>query len=109
VTAKPEPDGAYEGWVLVTRRGTLTFPVDVELELADGTIRRVRWDGDRALRIPYTGKVALCSAVVDPDHTVLLDDDPTNNHAAAASEAHAPRVIERVAYWAELWLSAIAL
>src|SRR5208283_1005096 len=44
--AKPVPDGGYEGWVLVTRRGTLTFPVDVELTLGDGTTRRVRWDGD---------------------------------------------------------------
>jgi hypothetical protein len=106
--AKPLPDGGYEGWVLVTRRGTLTFPVDVELELEDGSTQRVRWEDGEALRVPYAGKVALRGAVVDPDHTVLLDDDPTNNHAAASGPASASRVMERVAYWAELWLSAFA-
>jgi hypothetical protein len=109
VAAKPVPAGGYEGWVLVTRRGTLAFPVDVELELEDGATQRVRWDGGgEALRIPYAGKVALRGAVVDPDHAVLLDDDPTNNHAAAEPGARAPRVMERMAYWAELWLSAFA-
>jgi hypothetical protein len=106
--AKPAPAGGYEGWVLVTRRGTLTFPVDVELDLEDGSIQRVRWEGGDALRVPYAGKVALRGAVVDPDHAVLLDDNPTNNHASAETRAYAPRVMERVAYWAELWLSAFA-
>jgi hypothetical protein len=105
---KPAPEGGYEGWVLVERRGTLTFPVDVELTLEDGTTQRIRWNGDEASRIPYAGKTALSAAVIDPDHTVLLDDDPTNNHAAAEPRPHSPRVMERVTYWAELLLSAFA-
>ncbi len=108
VAAKAVPDGGYEGWVLVTRRGTLTFPVDVELDLEGGTTQRVRWDGGEALRIPYSGRVALRAAVIDPDHHVLLDDDPTNNHASTSTPSYAPRVMERVAYWAELCLSALA-
>jgi hypothetical protein len=99
---------SYEGWVLVTRRGTLSFPVDVEMTLEDGTTQRVRWNGeDESVRIPYRGPVPLRAAVVDPDHTVLLDDDPTNNHAAATPSRHALRVTERLTYWAELWLQAL--
>jgi aminopeptidase N len=108
LASKAVPNGGYEGWVLVTRRGTLTFPVDVELDLEDGATQRVHWDGGEALRIPYSGKVALRAAVVDPDHAVLLDDDPTNNHASAEGRTYPSRAMERVAYWAELWLSAFA-
>jgi hypothetical protein len=100
---------SYEGWVLVTRRGTLSFPVDVELTREDGTTERVRWNGeDASIRIPYRGAVPLRWAVVDPDHTVLLDDDPTNNHAAAdASFGQAQRTFERLTYWSELLLQAL--
>jgi hypothetical protein len=99
---------AYEGWVLLTRRGTLSFPVDVELTLEDGTTQRLSWNGEaESVRLPYRGPSGLKSAVVDPDHTVLLDDDPTNNHASTGTSRHAPRVSERLLYWAELWLQAI--
>ncbi len=98
----------YEGWVLVTKRGTLSFPVDIELTLEDNSTLRVRWNGEEdSTRIPYRGPVALRAAVVDPDHTVLLDDNPTNNHGAVDSARHAPRVSERLTYWAELFLSAL--
>jgi hypothetical protein len=100
---------SYEGWVLVTRRGTLSFPVTVELIREDGTTERVRWNGqDTSTRIPYRGDVALRAAVVDPGHTVVLDDDPTNNHAAVETARRAPRVAERLAYWSELLLQALA-
>jgi hypothetical protein len=98
----------YEGWVLVTRRGTLSFPVDIELTLEDDTTERVHWDGvEESTRIPYRGPVGLRAAVVDPDHNVLLDDDPTNNHAAVEPVRRAPRVAERLTYWAELWMQAL--
>jgi hypothetical protein len=101
--------GSYEGWVLVTRRGSLSFPVDVELTLEDGTTQRVHWNGeDEAIRIPYQGSVPLGAAVVDPERSVVLDDDPTNNHAAAKAIRRAPRVSERLTYWGELFLQAIA-
>jgi len=100
--------GAYEGWVLVTRRGTLSFPVDIELTREDGTTERVRWNAEEAsTRIPYHGTVALSGAVVDPEHAVLLDDDLSNNHAAAEAVHRSPRVTERLVYWAELLLQAL--
>jgi len=115
-TVSPDPPAAsvatlpstYEGWVLVTRRGTLSFPVDIELTLEDDSTERVRWDGvGESTRIPYRGPVALRAGVVDPDHSVLLDDDPTNNHGAVEPTRHAPRVAERLTYWAELLMQAL--
>ena len=98
----------YEGWLLVTRRGTLSFPVDVDFVLEGGTTIRKHWDGvGESVRLPYRGPKALRSAVVDPSHAILLDDNPTNNFATAADEpsAGAPRTFERLVYWAEVLLS----
>jgi Peptidase family M1 domain len=108
------PSGAligssYEGWVLVTRRGTLSFPVDIELTLEDGTTQRLHWSGEGdSVRLPYKGPLDLRGAVVDPDRNVILDDNPTNNHASRSGARHAPRVTERLAYWGALLLQAIA-
>jgi hypothetical protein len=102
---------AYEGWVLVTHRGTLTFPVDVELVLADDTRQRLHWDGDAdSIRLPYRGAVALRAVEIDPDHAVLLDDNPTNNfgHADDTAGPGAPRTLERATYWAELLLELVS-
>jgi len=97
--------GKYQGWVLVHRRGTLTFPVEIELVAEDGTRTRVPWDGvTDSVRVPYTGSSPLRSAVVDPDQRVLLDQQPENDFATAPgrSQAGAPRVLERATYWAQL-------
>jgi hypothetical protein len=105
VAETPASVGDYEGWVLVERRGTLRFPVLVELTFADGSRQRVPWDGEASsVRLPYRGRLKLVGAVIDPDHAVLLDDDLTNNHASAAGveSVGANRVFERATYWAEL-------
>jgi hypothetical protein len=105
ITDAPVDANAVEGSVLVERRGTLSFPVDVELTLVDGKRVRMRWDGrDSSVRLPYQGASRIRAAVVDPDHNVLLDDDLANNHATASDmeTAGAPRVRERATYWAEL-------
>jgi hypothetical protein len=102
--------GHWQGWVLVTRRGSLEFPVDVELISADGTRTRVTWDGDgESTRIPYSGSSPLRSVIVDPENRVLLDDHPDNNFATtvAESQAGAPRTLERATFWAEMLLGGI--
>ncbi len=101
---------AYEGWVLVTRRGTLTFPVEVELTLEDGTRQRVRWSGEGdGARIPFAGASPLRGAVVDPDERVTIDQLRTNNFALAsrASRGATRRTTEKLVYWAELALQAV--
>ena len=106
-TANPH---RYDGWVLVVRRGTLRFPVDVELVSEDGSRSRVHWDGEtEAYRIPYSGSSALRAAVVDPDESILLDDHPDDNFATAPNQslAGAPRVLERATYWAAVLLGGL--
>ncbi len=109
-TAPPKLTNGYDGWALVQRRGTLSFPVEIDLVREDGGKQRVHWDGDgREIRIPYHGDVPLRSVLVDPEDRVSLDEKLTNNFATAPGEPHAgaPRTFERVLYWAELGLQAV--
>jgi hypothetical protein len=111
VTSERGAATRYQGWALITRRGTLTVPVEIELVAEDGTRTRVPWDGvAESIRVPYAGSSPLRSAVVDPDRKVLLDQNPENDFASAAghSGGGAPRTLERSTYWAELVLGAIA-
>jgi hypothetical protein len=98
--------GPWEGSVLVRRRGTLVFPVEVELQLEDGTTHRERWDGvGDSTWIAWHGSSALVAAVVDPDDHVLVDANLENNRGAAPDVRRAaPRVLERATYWVELAL-----
>ena len=100
----------HEGWALVQRRGTLVFPVDIELTLEDGSTQRVRWNGEGdSIRVPYTGSSALRAAVVDPDERVVVDQMRTNNFATAPSfsRASTARSTEKLVYWMELVLQAV--
>ncbi len=100
-------DGTYEGWVLVTRRGNLSFPVEIELTLEGGEKQRLTWDGQGdSARLPYAGKAAIEAVEIDPDHRVLLDEKPMNNFARRnpGERASVARTTERTSYWAELAL-----
>jgi len=102
--------GEYDGWVLVARQGTLVLPVDIELTLQDGSTQRIHWDGKESwARLPFHGKSPIAFAVVDPDHAVLIDQDPLNNfaRAAAASPPESARVTERMTYAAQLLFSSV--
>ena len=110
VPADRETAGKYAGWVLVVKRGTLTIPVEIELLAVDGTKTRVPWDGaSESIRVPYAGASALRAVVIDPDHRVLLDQDPENDFATANghSGGGAPRVLERATYWSQLLMGAV--
>ena len=92
------------------RRGTLSFPVDVELVSSDGSSRRERWDGDGASRrIPWRGPGTLRTAVVDPDRRVMIDANLENNHGSVReASASAPRTLERLTYWLQLALETVS-
>ncbi|MCL2779267.1 MAG: M1 family metallopeptidase [Polyangiaceae bacterium] len=115
VVAKRVNDGApshrSSGWVLVTRRGTLSFPVDIEFVADDGTRTRVPWDGkDESIRVSYNGNSPLHAAIVDPDNRILLDENPENNFATARgkTKAGAPRTLERATYYSELVMGVLS-
>lgn len=110
VALVPGSGHTHEGWVLVTRRGTLAFPVDVELVYVDGTTERRRWDGlGESTRMTFSGPVALRGAVIDPDHALVIDESYANNHAAphGQSGGGAPRTFERATYLAQLLLQLV--
>jgi len=103
-------DEIRERAVLVRRRGTLSFPVDVDLTFEDGSTRRERWDGvGESKVIAAAGASALRAAVIDPDHRVTIDANLENNANAASDAGHgAPRTLERALYWMQLavqWVS----
>lgn len=100
-----------EGWALVRRRGTLSFPVEIELTYSDGSTERVAWNGEgESMRITPHGKSsALRSAVVDPDDRVLCDGNVQNNHGSSPEGgAGARRTLERATYFAQLLLQAVS-
>jgi hypothetical protein len=96
--------------VIVRRRGTLTFPVDVELVLEDGSTRRERWDGaGESKTFTPGGSGAIRAAIVDPEHRVTIDANPQNNFGSVAGGGSgAPRTLERAVYWTQLALQAVS-
>ena len=107
--ARDEDD--WQGSVLVSRRGTLSFPVEIELFFADGSTHREPWDGlGESKHISWNGPVALRAAVVDPEDRVTIDMNRANNHAVASwsRSASAGRSLDRALYWAELMFQAVA-
>jgi hypothetical protein len=101
-------EGGWDDAVLVRRRGTLSFPVDVDILLADGTTRREHWDGEgQSRRFAWHGDVAVVGCVVDPEDRVMVDGDLANNRGAASGHAGGGRnVLERVLYFTQLALQA---
>ncbi|HEY3817350.1 MAG TPA: M1 family aminopeptidase [Polyangiaceae bacterium] len=106
-------DRAGKDWdnsVLVRRRGTLSFPVDVDLVLADGTTRHEHWDGEgESRRFSWHGTSAVRAAVVDPQDRVMVDMNLENNRGAAEGRGGgAGSTLERATYWMQLALQAVA-
>jgi hypothetical protein len=103
-TAKPD---GYVGRALVSRDGALSFPVDVALELDDGSVIRRRHDGrTRWQWMDVEGKSPLRAVEVDPEKKVLLDDNLTNN-SRRKKPAFSARVFERAEYFVGLALSVL--
>jgi hypothetical protein len=103
-------DDVTEHSAIVRRRGTLSFPVDVDLVLDDGSTRQEQWDGDGDSRVMrWDGPGALRAVVVDPLHRVTIDANLENNAGMSdGRRAGAPRTFERALYWAQLVLQTLA-
>jgi hypothetical protein len=103
-------EGGWDDTVLVRRRGTLSFPVDVDLVLADGTTRREHWDGEgETKRFSWHGPSAVRAAVIDAEDRVLVDYNLANNRGAADGRGGgATRTLERATYWTQLLLQAVS-
>ncbi len=106
----PEEARLWESSVVVRRRGTLSFPVEIELSFADGSRRRERWDGDGDWkRFTWTGATPLSGAVVDPEGRVLVDANVENNRGATPNVGGgALRTLESATYWMQLAIQSVA-
>jgi hypothetical protein len=83
--ASPSPKdddsvGSWESEVTVERRGEVRMPIELLVEFSDRRQQRETWDGqDRWKRFRYAGPAKVIRAVVDPQHKLALDVDPSNN------------------------------
>ena len=97
--------------MLVRRRGTLSFPVDVDLTLADGTTRHEHWDGEgESKRFSWHGPSAVRSATVDPQDRVMVDANLENNRAdgRGAQRERGRGRWSASTYWMQLALQAVS-
>ena len=100
--------GDYEGWVVVRRHGTLVLPVDVDLYFDDGSVERRVWDGRQEMtRIEVGGSKQLVSAVVDPEHKILIDANSSNDFQRAKGHGSVARSLERGIYLGALLSSVL--
>jgi hypothetical protein len=107
--AAPVVDTLYQGRVMVRRRGTLVFPVDIDIVSDDGTVKRVSWDGKgTTFEIPYAGDQKLAHVIVDPEHHILLDSNLLDNARSTKSGMSATRVLSRGVMGAEVFLQLLA-
>ncbi|MCC6647205.1 MAG: M1 family metallopeptidase [Polyangiaceae bacterium] len=94
-----DASGDHDVWAVVARRGSLELPVDVELGLADGTRRRVRWEGRGPwVRVTAVSRSPLAWVVVDPDHAIALDERLDDNALALSRGAPPLRLLERLTH-----------
>ena len=95
-----QADTTYRTTVVVRRYGEATFPVKIVTSFADGQQVTETWDGlDRWQAYTYDRPSRATHVVVDPERTLLLDVNYTNNSAAIVSQA------ERAASkWSLKWM-----
>ena len=105
IARSTEAAPGWEGSALVFRRGTLSLPVEIELESEDGTKQRQSWDGRESfVRVPYLGKTKLVRVIVDPDSKIVIDEDLFNNSTNVERKSVPYQTLERALYGAEFLL-----
>jgi hypothetical protein len=94
--------GSFVGSVVVVRRGTLAFPVDIRLDFEDGTSRVVHWDdkatNQSSARLPVRSASRLVHAHIDPEQRILLDERRDNDGVGDRTHHLAPRITETAAF-----------
>ncbi|MSO56936.1 MAG: M1 family peptidase [Acidobacteria bacterium] len=100
VTSAEVDEETFRSEVVVRRHSDGIFPVTILVTLANGEQRRSAWDGGgRWHRVTVEHASRAVSAQVDPDQTLLLDTNFTNN--SFTTEAQGGRA---AAKWAATWM-----
>ncbi|MEO8070808.1 MAG: M1 family metallopeptidase [Acidobacteriota bacterium] len=101
VSDQPAGNGSTDSTVVVRRRADGVFPVDVRVTFDDGSAVTERWDGRDTWRAFHYRRAAhVLTAAVDPDRTLLLDLNYTNNSWTSQS-----RAAEASRKWSLRWLT----
>jgi len=106
---RPSKEGGptYSCRALVRRRGTLRFPVHVDLHLDDGSVERRSWSGEESwIGVEHTGPHRVVAAIVDPDLAIPLDNNLGNN-TRRNRPLLADRTLERTTYVLSLLLGGL--
>jgi hypothetical protein len=78
-----DASGPYHTSVVLRRKGTFLFPVNLEVGFEDGSKEQATWDGnDRWNRFSWDKPSRAVYARVDPDGNVPLDVNSFNNSYA---------------------------
>jgi hypothetical protein len=100
VSSAEGEDGLIRSEVVVRRHGDGIFPVTILVSLANGEQRRLAWDGGgRWHRVTVEHASRAVSAQVDPERTLLLDTNFTNNTFTTE-----PQSARAAAKWAATWM-----
>ncbi|HEY6728884.1 MAG TPA: M1 family metallopeptidase [Polyangiaceae bacterium] len=101
------PESVWLSRAVVTRQGTLKFPVDVELSFQDGSRVRKHWSGEGTTRtFEHRGPARLVSVSVDPERRITLDDNLLNNAVTKLGrEPEFPRELGRFLLQLCLWVA----
>ena len=116
LTSEPEQVGQFVTTVTLRRHGAARFTgssappigpfeagrgVSLLVQFADGQLRTESWDGRAVQRVfRYHSPARAASAMVDPERTLLLDVDRTNN-----SMTLAPMTRIASSNWALRWMA----
>ncbi|MCA9651882.1 MAG: M1 family metallopeptidase [Myxococcales bacterium] len=80
------PDDEVEGVVVVHRRGEFVVPVEIEVQLSDGTRERVLWDGTGRYRVLTWPGRRVRAVSIDPEGRLVLETRRYDNTRWAEGE-----------------------
>ncbi len=105
------PDsGTYVCEVVIENTGVIHVPVDIDLEFADGSRQRVRWDDRGAsswTRFVVDRSSTLVGVNIDPDRKLSLAN-PTEHHVRTEGDGAASlRAAARTASWAQFFMQLV--
>jgi hypothetical protein len=114
VTSVEAPDtGSWTCEVVVQNTGTVPVPVDVEIRFADGSRHRERWEdrtGSHWHRFVIQRSSTIVEVEIDPDHEVLLGDDPIEWEIRQHADSRAAwRASARIGFWGQTMMSVVGL
>ena len=79
ITNTETPDG-YLSTILVSQKGGLIFPVEIEIKFENGEMKMINWDGKGSQKqFSFSNASKITSVHIDPQNKIFLDINFNNN------------------------------